>query len=160
MKIRNAIKEDIRTLANIEAACFPAAEAASYESFVERFEVFPECFFVAEQNGEIIGFIDGMVTDSKILDDEMFDNTSLHNPHEAYQSVFGINTLPEYRAKGVGTALMNALIEAAKSKGCKGVILTCKKELIPFYEPFGYKNLGLSKSQHGGAVWFDMILTF
>lgn len=160
MEIRNAQKEDIKTLAEIEAACFPAAEAASYEALVERFEVFPDCFFVAEKDGKIIGFINGMSTNSKVIDDEMFANASLHNASGAYQSVFGINTLLEYREKGVGTALMKALIAAAKSKGCKGVILSCKEKLIAFYEIFGYENLGLSKSQHGGAVWFDMILTF
>ena len=38
--------------------------------------------------------------------------------------------------------------------------MTCKDRLIGFYERFGYKNLGLSQSVHGGAVWYDMILEF
>ena len=25
---------------------------------------------------------------------------------------------------------------------------------------FGYKNMGVSESVHGGAVWYDMILEF
>ena len=45
-------------------------------------------------------------------------------------------------------------------KGCKGCILTCKEKLIGFYEKFGYVNLGISDSKHGGAVWYDMILEF
>ena len=28
------------------------------------------------------------------------------------------------------------------------------------YEKFGYRNLGVSASVHGGAVWYDMILEF
>ena len=39
-------------------------------------------------------------------------------------------------------------------------ILTCKEKLIGFYEKFGYVNLGISDSKHGGAVWYDMILEF
>ena len=40
------------------------------------------------------------------------------------------------------------------------MILTCKEKLIPFYEGFGYVNCGVSKSVHGGAVWYDMELDF
>ena len=40
------------------------------------------------------------------------------------------------------------------------MILTCKDRLIPYYEKFGYRNLGVSASVHGGAVWYDMILEF
>ena len=52
------------------------------------------------------------------------------------------------------------MIEDAKNKGRKGLILTCKDRLIHYYAKFGYKNLGISESVHGGAVWYDMILEF
>lgn len=55
---------------------------------------------------------------------------------------------------------MEHLIADAQEKGREGLILTCKDRLIGFYERFGYKNLGLSQSVHGGAVWYDMILEF
>ena len=50
------------------------------------------------------------------------------------------------------------MIRAAGEKGRKGLILTCKERLLGFYERFGYRNLGVSASVHGGAVWYDMIL--
>ena len=55
---------------------------------------------------------------------------------------------------------MRALIEKARQDGRKGLILTCKDRLIGFYERQGYRLLGLSRSVHGGAVWYDMILEF
>lgn len=55
---------------------------------------------------------------------------------------------------------MDAVIKETFEKGCKGCILTCKEKLIGFYEKFGYVNLGISDSKHGGAVWYDMILEF
>ena len=55
---------------------------------------------------------------------------------------------------------MNAVIKETFEKGYKGCILTCKEKLISFYEKFGYVNLGISNSKHGGAVWYDMILEF
>ena len=61
---------------------------------------------------------------------------------------------------GVASQLMRRLIEEAEKAGKKGLILTCKESLIPFYEKFGYKNMGVSASVHGGAQWYDMILEF
>ena len=55
---------------------------------------------------------------------------------------------------------MNHLIQTAKAREKKGMILTCKDRLIHYYAKFGYKNMGVSESVHGGAVWYDMILEF
>ena len=55
---------------------------------------------------------------------------------------------------------MEAMIKRAKEQGRKGLILTCKDRLIHYYEKFGYVNMGVSRSVHGGAVWYDMILEF
>ena len=51
-------------------------------------------------------------------------------------------------------------VRALKDAGMKGLILTCKDRLIHYYAKFGYKNMGVSESVHGGAVWYDMILEF
>ncbi len=55
---------------------------------------------------------------------------------------------------------MRAFCELARADGRKGVILTCKQHLIPYYERFGFENLGVSQSVHGGAVWYDLLLRF
>ena len=41
---------------------------------------------------------------------------------------------------------------------CKldGVVLTCKENMIPFYEQFGFVDEGVSESEHGGVVWHQM----
>ena len=90
----------------------------------------------------------------------MFEDTSLHEPEGAYQSIFGLDVIEEYRHQGVASRLMEAMIERARSQGRRGLILTCKDRLIGYYETFGYVNMGNSKSVHGGAVWYDMILEF
>ena len=53
--------------------------------------------------------------------------------------------------------LMEHMIGDARAKGRRGSILTCKDRLIHYYEKFGYKNMGVSASVHGGAVWYDML---
>ena len=158
--IRKAKPEDLDAVTRVEAVCFPEAEAAPRESFRQRISTFPDSFFVAEKDGEIIGFINGCATDSRVIFDEMFADASHHREDGIYQSIFGLDVIPEYQHQGLASRLMKHLIEDARKKGRKGLTLTCKDRLIGFYERFGYKNLGLSQSVHGGAVWYDMILEF
>lgn len=159
--IRNVKAEDLDQVTEVEALCFPAAEAATEESFRKRIETFPESFLVAEnESGKIIGFINGCVTDERTIRDEMFEDSGLHRADGMYQSVFGLDVIPEYRRQGVAADLMNHLIQTAKARGKKGMILTCKDRLIHYYEKFGYRSLGISGSVHGGAVWYDMLLEF
>lgn len=159
--IRNVKMEDIERVTEVEALCFPPAEAADRAAFSERIAAFPESFFVAEaEGGRLIGFINGCVTDERTIRDEMFEDCGLHDAEGRYQSVFGLDVIPDCRRQGVAAALMNRLIREAKERGKAGLILTCKDRLIPYYERFGYRNLGISNSVHGGAVWYDMILEF
>lgn len=46
--IRPVRPTDLAAVTEVEAICFPAAEAAAEESFKARIAAFPECFFVAE----------------------------------------------------------------------------------------------------------------
>ena len=160
IKIVPSTKEYAEKLAEIEAVCFPKEEAASLASFEERLASFGDCFLMAELDGKMIGFINGMVTDERTIADEMFEDAGLHKKDGAWQSVFGLDVLPEYRHRGYAAQLMQALIEKARADGRKGCILTCKDKLIHYYSKFGYENKGVSKSQHGGAVWYDMVLEF
>lgn len=44
---------------------------------------------------------------------------------------------PEYRGRGIAKMLITYLLTAVGTK-CYKIILTCKDELIPFYEQFGF----------------------
>lgn len=158
--IRLVKPEDLDQVAAVEAECFPESEAAAKASFRSRIQAFPDSFFVAESNGRIIGFINGCVTDDTVICDEMFADTGLHKPDGAYQAVFGLDVMLQYQKQGIAADLMEHLIEAARRQKRKGLILTCKDKLIHYYERFGFQKLGLSQSVHGGAVWYDMLLSF
>ncbi len=160
IKIRRVSAQDLDSVAAAEARCFPEAEAASRASLEQRIKTFPESFFVAEVDGKIIGFINGCVTNEKTIKDKLFSDASLHNPSGDYQAIFGLDVLPEYQNQGNAAQLMNHMIKVSKSANRKGVILTCKDTLIHYYAKFGFKNKGVSESQHGGATWYDMILEF
>ena len=87
--IRYVKKEDLQAVTDVEASCFPAAEAAPEEALQKRIETFPECFFVAEHDGTIVGFINGCATDERTIRDEMFEDSSLHQQDGRYPLVEG-----------------------------------------------------------------------
>jgi len=158
IRIREVQLRDLDRVAEIEAICFPVTEAASHSSFKERIQAFPECFLVAEADGFIIGFINGCVTNSLVIYDELFTTTKHHIARGKNLTVFGLDILPEYRRQGIAAQLMNHFIQLATNTSRKSVILTCKGPLVHYYESFGYVNKGVSQSTHGGSEWFDMTL--
>jgi ribosomal protein S18 acetylase RimI-like enzyme len=158
--IREVQLTDLDRLAEIEAICFPEAEAAPRSSLQARIQTFPECFLVAETAGLLIGFINGCATNSPVIYDELFITTEYHIPDGKNLTVFGLDVIPEYRRQGIAAQLMDHFIYLARNTGRKGVILTCKERLVHYYETFGYVNNGVSQSAHGGAEWFDMTLAF
>ena len=70
--VRGVRQDDLESIAEIEAVCFPAEEAASRDSFKQRIAAFPESFLVAEVGGKLIGYINGCATDSPVIYDELF----------------------------------------------------------------------------------------
>lgn len=160
MEIRTATMADLPRVAAVEAACFPAAEAATEAEFAARLAVYPNHFWLLEQDGELISFINGMVSDEPDLRDEMYADASLHNEAGAWQMIFGVNTMPQYRRQGMAARVMERVIADAKAQGRKGCVLTCKDRLVHYYETFGFRSEGASDSTHGGVVWYAMRLTF
>ena len=158
--IRQATIEDLDSISEVESICFPVTEAATRESFEQRINAFLKSFFVAEIDGNMIGFINVCIINGTVIYDKLYEDCALHIPDGDYQTIFGLDVIPDYRNHGVATQLMNYMINASRLAGRKGVILTCKEKLIHYYEKFGYVNKGISKSVHGGAEWYDMILEF
>ena len=160
MQIRHADTDDLDRLTELEKTAFPAGWAASKESIRKRLETFPDHFWVLEEDGTIVSFINGFDTDTKDLNDDMYDNASLHEPEGRWQMIFSVVTGPEYRHHGYAGKLMNKVIEDVKNEGRSGIVLTCEDSLISFYSGFGFVNEGLSESRIGGVKWNQMRLSF
>lgn len=160
MNIRLGKIEDLKALAEVEARCFPAVEAATEKDFERRLSVYPNHFWLLEDEGKLVGFVNGMVTDEAELTDEMYENADMHNENGNWQMIFGVNTIPEYRRQGCAEKVLNRVISDARAQGRKGLVLTCKDKLVHYYAKFGFENEGVSESTHGGVVWYKMRLTF
>ena len=48
----------------------------------------------------------------------------------------------EFRGKGVGGALLTKLMEAAKSRGDREVVLSAQVHAVPFYLAYGFDTFG------------------
>ena len=161
MHIRTAVLADLPAMTAVEAACFPAAEAATEADFAKRLAVYPNHFWLMEDdNGSLVSFVNGLVTDEPHLRDEMYADAELHNESGAWQMIFGVNTLPAYRRQGLAEQVLRQVIEDAKAQGRKGCVLTCKEKLLHYYGKLGFVNEGVSQSPPGGVVWYEMRLTF
>lgn len=160
MHIRKATMADLEAVTAVEAECFPPAEAAKEKDFEERLCIYPEHFWLLFDDNKLIGFVNGMATNEKNLCDRMYEDASMHDADGAWQMIFGVNTVPEYRRQGCAAKLLETAISDAREKGRKGLVLTCKEKLIHYYAKFGFVNEGISESVHGNAIWYQMRLTF
>ena len=150
--IRTATLADLDAVAAVEAACFPAAEAATREELADRLAHYGDHFWLM--------FDGGTVTARTDLTDDLYADAALHDAHGAWQMIFGVNTLPDYRRHGYAGQLIERAIADARAQGRRGLVLTCKDRLVHYYAKFGFVNEGVSSSTHGGVVWYQMRLTF
>ena len=160
MEIRKGTLKDLEAIAAVEAACFPAAEAATAEEFAGRLQQYGDHFWLLWEGERLLAFVDGFCTDWPDLTDEMYADASLHRENGAWQMIFGVNTIPACRRQGYAGQLLQQAIADARAQGRKGLVLTCKEALVHYYAKFGFVNEGVSGSPHGGVVWYQMRLKF
>lgn len=161
MNIRYATMADLDDIASVESECFPVLEAATKEEFEQRIKYYGNHFWLMFDDDKLIAFVDGFVTDEADLTDEMYENASMHNENGAWQMIFGVNTLPEYRRCGYAKELIKKAILDARKQNRKGLVLTCKESLVPYYSKFGFVDEGITdKSTHGNVLWHQMRLDF
>lgn len=161
MNIRYATMADLDDIASVESECFPVLEAATKEEFEQRIKYYGNHFWLMFDDDKLIAFVDGFVTDEADLTDEMYENASMHDENGAWQMIFGVNTLPEYRRCGYAKELIKKAILDAREQNRRGLVLTCKESLVPYYSKFGFIDEGITdKSTHGNVLWHQMRLDF
>ncbi len=151
LKIRNVKMEDLPELVVIENLCFTKEEAATKEAFEKRIQLISDSFFVAEEDGLIAGLVNGPVIETAFITDDLFSDIKENPASGGHQSILGLAVSPNYQKRGVASALLAHLEKEARAKKRETITLTCKENLIYFYENYGYLNCGVSSSEHGGV---------
>jgi ribosomal protein S18 acetylase RimI-like enzyme len=130
MKIRNAKKEDLKEIVKIyhvESAKKPYNETRPLkESTEEVDEFYKDEFYVAVEEGEIIGFVASCITNKK--------------EKKAY--ILELWLKGGWQGKGVGKELMEFIENYYLKKDIKKIRLTTKKKAraFGFYEKLKYKE--------------------
>ena len=149
---------DLDACHRIESQSFSVEEAASYERLALRIKEYPQGFWVAELDGELVGHINSGATNSDDISDEEFKALVGHDPLGSNQVVFSLAVLPQMRRRGIAQKLMEHFIVEIRRAGKKYILLLCKENLLAYYGRLGFEKRGLSASTHGGAVWYEMAL--
>ena len=94
--------------------------------------------FVAEENNQVIGFIQGVIIKHKKGDDEIYDLS--HNPSkDGWIGLLFVE--PEYRGSGVGRELLDKMKNYFKSRGCTSVrllVLSDNTHAVSVYKKNGF----------------------
>lgn len=157
ISLRNVQATDLEQLLLIENEGFPIEEAATKEAFVERIQSIADTFIVAEKDGEILGYMNGPVINQPYITDNLFTEIKENPKKGGYQSVLGLTVSKQARNQGIAKILIEKMEELVKENEREGITLTCKQELVSFYEKFGFVSHGLSESKHGGVSWYNMV---
>lgn len=121
--IRNFEERDLREIVDIVGT----ALNTNYDPllFISIYETWPQGFLVAEENGRILGFIAGIIS------------------NETDARVLMIAVRRHFRRRGIGRELMSSFINNCTLRGARRIYLEVRKsnhEAIEFYRSIGFSD--------------------
>lgn len=138
-KLRKFTLNDLQTVMHINRVCLP--ENYTDYFFIELYQKFPETFIVAEENGEVVGYI--MCRIELGLSNFGFSGL-LKKGH-----IVSVAVLHQHRRKGIGKALVAQALENMRMYNAKQCFLEVRVTNTPAIEL--YKKLGfeITRTIHG-----------
>jgi len=130
----DSVARERRYLALLEAPSESDTRAYVSDNIKERAP-----HFVALADGKVVGWCDIAVRP---------------RPTQRHSGILGMGVIRDYRGRGIGRALVQATLAAAKTRGIRRVELTVRADNEParrLYESFGFATEGLCKRH----VWVD-----
>lgn len=140
MQVKATQREHINAIAELEKICF--STPWSVDALLDAYKNGTK-FFVAVENKKVLGYV-GI---SCILDEGYITN---------------IAVFPEFRQKGVGTALLNRVFSLASDIGLSFVSLEVRvsnQNAISLYEKLGFKTEGKRKNFYDNPKEDALIMT-
>ena len=159
LNIRIVNEHDLDRCFEIESVSYSGDEAATRDKILKRINTYPEGFIILEIDTEIIGFINSGATRKVELSDEEFKELIGHDPEGKHIVIMSVVIHPDYQRRGMASKLMHSFIDKMRSLDKSDIYLICQSELIDMYAGYGFVNLGISESDHGGMSWNEMSLS-
>jgi ribosomal-protein-alanine N-acetyltransferase len=122
IRVRGAKPYDMSTVLDIEKFCFPDPYPMSLLS--RLYVTSPEGFLVAELDRKVVGYLIGTLR------------------WGASGHIMAIGVYPEYRKRGVGTALLVQILDILRMRGARSARLEVRKSNDAaqlFYQKLGFK---------------------
>jgi len=138
-KLRKFAVSDLQSVMRINHLCLPENYADFF--FIDLYHRFPETFIVAEENGEIVGYI--MCRVEAGLSSFGFKGL-IKKGH-----IVSVAVLPPYRHKGIGEALVNRAMNGMlvyNAKQCFLEVRTTNRPAIDLYKKLGFS---MTRTIHG-----------
>jgi len=142
-EMRKFTMNDLAAVTHINQICLPENYTDFF--FVDLYRRFPETFIIAEENGNVVGYIMCRI-------EVGLSNIGLPGLVKKGH-VVSVAVLPEHRRKGVGGALVTKAMEGMRTYGAKQCYLEVRvtnEEAISLY-----KNLGLEVSRSIRGYYAD-----
>ena len=130
LSFREMVPEDAEQVEKVEQACF--AIPWSRKSFWEEAANENTFYLLALDDGEVIGYAGTWLVAGEA-------------------QITNVAVAPEYRGKGVGTALMTELVRHVKEQGITAMTLEVRPSNAPalaLYAKFGMKEAGRRKGYY------------
>jgi len=159
MNIRRATIDDLEAIVAIELENFSPEEAIDETVLAKHIETFHNSFLVAEKDGQLLGYLEGPVTQTRYVEDRSFTTEVKDESHlpGGFITLTSLSISQSAQGSGVGKALLETMKRIALEEGREGVSLTCHDYLIAYYEMNGFTDEGESESNHGGSSWYNMV---
>ncbi|KAJ2785082.1 hypothetical protein GGI15_002057 [Coemansia interrupta] len=149
----------------LEAANYPASEAASLPTTLYRFTHAPHLFlgaFSSPQN-QLLGYIMSTQSASPLVTHESMET---HDPEGSTVCIHSVCVARGMQRLGVASRLLREYTEGMGryNEGMGGgrrigrLALLSRETLVPLYERAGYRSLGPSNVVHGEEKWYDCVL--
>ncbi|MBX5329224.1 ribosomal protein S18-alanine N-acetyltransferase [Candidatus Bathyarchaeota archaeon A05DMB-5] len=130
---------DLRSVVHINMVCLPENYTDFF--FIDLHQRFPETFIVAEENGEVVGYI--MCRMELGLSNFGFKGL-VKKGH-----IVSVAVLPQYRRKGIGEALVSKAMEGMRlynAKQCFLEVRVTNTQAISLYKKLGFQ---VTRTIHG-----------
>ena len=130
--LRRFKPSDLERVTRINRVCLP--ENYSTFFFMNLYQRFPETFIVAEENGEVVGYIMCRI-ETGIPSFKLLGITKKGH-------VISIAVLPEHQREGIGSALMREAMQAMvnyKAKECYLEVRASNVPAVNLYRKMGFE---------------------
>ncbi len=160
LNFRRPTPKDIPRCYEIEAASYPADEAASLQSLYYRQEnagpYFQLCTIPSSDNTDetIIGFVC-----STRCTEFTEESMSQHTRSGKLLAIHSVVVEEQYRGQGIARTMLQKYVNNIKQQqnyGINSMVLLAKKHLLGFYVQCGFQVNRPSPIVHGKELWYEL----